>query len=213
MFKETPFVPYAGRYITMEDFMLERNMIWVQGKITGDIIDSLLVQLALIEERFLKDIKNYENNIITVCINSGGGSLWQALNFAEALIASPFQVRTVITGYAYSAAALIALAGDEDKRLMFPHSQIMLHEPFYTRNNISDESVEGVEQISQTLQKNKQLSIDFIASRTKLTKAAINKLITNRRAFIDAQTAIEKGFVATTTNRFFLKEHSDEYEF
>lgn len=201
MFKEYPLLLHHDQLICMEDYMFNfDNKIWIQGKITPDLVDSLLMQLSFLENKFNHDISNYDNNVITVCIDSCGGNLCQAMNFAKALIDCPFQVKTIVTGNACSSAALIALAGDE--RECFEYSKYLLHEPYCTKNNISDCSVEEVEKISNNLKEHREMTISFIAERTNMSKATVRKLITNRNAYFTADEAIKNGIATAKISRF-----------
>ena len=66
--------------------------------------------------------------IIPVLINSHGGDLHDALHIIDRLGTAHVPVATIVTGQAYSAAALIFSAGSEGYRYVSPHASIMLHD-------------------------------------------------------------------------------------
>lgn len=93
----------GSRLVTMEDYMFNDRKLWLQGRITPDTVDSLLSQLIIIEEdcTFSGIINQIDVNV-TIYISSPGGSL-TSLNLYDYLLHTPLKIRTVVTGYAYSA--------------------------------------------------------------------------------------------------------------
>ena len=182
--------PNGSRVVPMEDYLYNNRQFWLQGRITADLVDSLLTQLMIIEDDYRESgILDKTEVDVTIYIDSPGGSL-TALNLYDYLKHTPLKVRTVVTGYAYSAAALIFLAGSE--RCMMPYSNLMFHEPNYAcEKGIADEPIEMVEHITRNIKHLKDVSTGIIAEETGLTKAVIAKRITNRKWFIDAHQAIE----------------------
>ena len=113
----------GSRLVTMEDYMFNGRKLWLQGRITPDTVDSLLSQLIIIEEDYtFSGIINQTDVNVTIYISSPGGSL-TSLNLYDYLLHTPLKIRTVVTGYAYSAAALVFLAGSE--RCLMPYSRVM----------------------------------------------------------------------------------------
>lgn len=170
----------------IEDYLFLDGGIWVEGEFTAEKADEILSMIKILESRYEKDAKN---NMITLFINSHGGDMLGGLNVYEALRNTELKVRTVVTGYACSIAGIIFLAGEE--RLMMPYTQFHMHEP---RNfGCGEGTIEGMSRTLSDLIYYKDLLKDIVASRTKLDKKTIEKLITNKDAFFHPDDAIDHG--------------------
>ncbi len=73
---------------------------------------------------------------ITLFINSPGGRLEQALGICDVIRSLVTPVRTVVVGWAMSAAAVIAAAGTPGLRSTYPSSWYLLHQ---TRESLNGE--------------------------------------------------------------------------
>lgn len=181
----------GSRLVTMEDYMFNGRKLWLQGRITPDTVDSLLSQLIIIEEDYtFSGIINQTDVNVTIYISSPGGSL-TSLNLYDYLLHTPLKIRTVVTGYAYSAAALVFLAGSE--RCLMPYSRVMFHEPCFSGGSISDESIEGIDYICDDLKNHKETALNIISERTGLSKKTVRGKIINRKWFLNADEAVKLG--------------------
>nr|YP_009138486.1 clp protease proteolytic subunit [Lathyrus graminifolius]AIK20704.1 clp protease proteolytic subunit [Lathyrus graminifolius] len=86
---------------------------------TGNQITGMLVYLSLQDKT-----KN-----LYMFINSPGGEVMSGLAIFDAMQFVEAEVQTICMGLAASMASLILLGGEIPKRLAFPHSRIMIHEP------------------------------------------------------------------------------------
>ncbi len=69
---------------------------------------------------------------ITLYINSAGGNVTDGLAIHDAIrqiVNQGVEVSIVVQGMAYSMGSVVVQAASEGKRLAFPHSWIMIHEP------------------------------------------------------------------------------------
>ena len=66
---------------------------------------------------------------ISIYLNSPGGSVTAGLGIYDTMqfVSSP--VATICTGMAASMAAVLLVAGQEEKRSALPHSRVMIHQP------------------------------------------------------------------------------------
>lgn len=96
---------------------------------------------SMIDQRFsceliksLVYLDRQDNSKITLYINSPGGEVMSGLAVYDqiSMMRSPV---TVCIGTAASVDAIIFLAGR--KRQMYPHAQLMIHDPSYSRNDIN----------------------------------------------------------------------------
>lgn len=141
----------------------------------------------VVKQLFELDNKNKKD--ITVFINSDGGDVSTLFAILGAMKLIKSDVATVCMGRAYSAAALLLIAGTKGKRYITPLSDIMFHE-------ISSE-VEG----KYSSIKDELVSIDHYDKMTqKIAKESLtisfNKVLKRRKeAYYDAEQALKIGAV------------------
>ncbi len=80
----------------------------------------------------LREMANDSRKPITVYINSAGGNVTDGLALHDAirhLVSTGIEITIVVQGMAYSMGSVVLQAASPGKRLAFPHSWIMIHEP------------------------------------------------------------------------------------
>jgi len=80
----------------------------------------------------LRELANDSRRPITMYINSAGGNVTDGLALHDAirqLVLSGIEVTIVVQGMAYSMGSVVLQAASAGRRLAFPHSWIMIHEP------------------------------------------------------------------------------------
>jgi len=80
----------------------------------------------------LRELANISGDPITVYINSAGGNVTDGLalhDVVQHLVRSGIEVTIVVQGMAYSMGSVVLQAASPGKRLSYPHSWIMIHEP------------------------------------------------------------------------------------
>ena len=80
----------------------------------------------------LRELANDGHGPITLYINSAGGNVTDGLAIHDAirfLISQGVEITTVVQGMAYSMGSVVLQAASPGRRLAFPHSWIMIHEP------------------------------------------------------------------------------------
>jgi ATP-dependent Clp protease protease subunit len=85
----------------------------------------------LVIER-LRELASDNARPITLYINSAGGNVTDGLAIHDAirhLVARDIEVTIVVQGMAYSMGSVVLQAASPGRRLAFPHSWIMIHEP------------------------------------------------------------------------------------
>ena len=96
--------------------------------LVGDIDKDVARQLI---ER-LRELANDSPKPITVYLNTAGGNVTDGLALHDAIrevVARGIQVTIVVQGMAYSMGSVVLQAASDGRRLAFPHSWIMIHEP------------------------------------------------------------------------------------
>jgi ATP-dependent Clp protease, protease subunit len=80
----------------------------------------------------LRELANDNAKPITIYINSAGGNVTDGLAIHDAirhLVALGVEVTIIVQGMAYSMGSIVLQAASPGRRLSFPHSWIMIHEP------------------------------------------------------------------------------------
>ena len=85
----------------------------------------------LVIER-LRELANDSRKPITLYMNTAGGNVTDGLAIHDAiryLVVQGVEVTVVVQGMAYSMGSVVLQAASPGRRLAFPHSWIMIHEP------------------------------------------------------------------------------------
>lgn len=80
----------------------------------------------------LRDLANQSRKPITLYINSAGGNVTDGLALHDVvrhLVSTGVEVTIVVQGMAYSMGSVVLQAASPGRRLSYPHSWIMIHEP------------------------------------------------------------------------------------
>ena len=80
----------------------------------------------------LRELANDGRRPITMYINSAGGNVTDGLALHDAirqLVLGGIEVTIIVQGMAYSMGSVVLQAASPGRRLAFPHSWIMIHEP------------------------------------------------------------------------------------
>jgi ATP-dependent Clp protease protease subunit len=85
---------------------------------------------AVIER--LRELANDNRKPITIYMNTAGGNVTDGLAIHDAmryLVMQGVQITVIVQGMAYSMGSVVLQAASPGRRLAFPHSWIMIHEP------------------------------------------------------------------------------------
>src|SRR5438876_2977904 len=80
----------------------------------------------------LRELANDSNRPITLYINSAGGNVTDGLAIHDAvrhIVSRGIEVTIIVQGMAYSMGSVVLQAASDGRRLAFPYSWIMIHEP------------------------------------------------------------------------------------
>lgn len=157
--------------------------------LTGDIDDESIDKAMrwLIYENM--DTSNSEK-ILTLYINSTGGSLTDAFGLIDVIKNSNYIVRTVGVGNVMSAAFLIFAAGDKGERYIAKNASIMCHQ--FTES--IDEKYHDIKAaLKETENCNKRM-VDFLTEATGLAPSRVKaKLLPPSDVYLTAQELIDYG--------------------
>lgn len=80
----------------------------------------------------LRELANNSRKPITLYINSAGGNVTDGLALHDVvahLVSTGIEITIVVQGMAYSMGSVVLQAASPGRRLSYPHSWIMIHEP------------------------------------------------------------------------------------
>ena len=123
----------------LQRFLMKGRSVLLFGPIEPKLTKEVITQLLILDQMDSEQpIKLY--------INSPGGvaddgfAIYDVLRFVKA------PVYTIITGLAASAATIVMVGTDKERRLILPHSRVMLHQPSVgVRGTASDIAISAQE--------------------------------------------------------------------
>jgi len=98
--------------------------VYLIGDIEKDIARNVIERL--------RELANDNTRPITLYINTAGGNVTDGLAIHDSIrqiIRRGIEVTIVVQGMAYSMGSIVLQAASDGRRLAFPHSWIMIHEP------------------------------------------------------------------------------------
>lgn len=136
----------------------------------GDDVNEHTANLVVAQMLFLENVDPKKD--IVFYINSPGGSVYDALAIYDTMQYVKSDIQTVGIGVQASAAAFLLSSGTPGKRLLLPHSTVMIHQPSSgsQRAKISDLEIDLKEGIRL-----KRLLNEIIAKNTGQKLAQVEK--------------------------------------
>ncbi len=169
--------------LALEDMMMLDRKLWLTCPINAESMNELLKQLMYLEQRD-------PGKEITLYINSGGGEVISGLIVFDYIRMMRSPVKTVCTGTAASMASILFLAGTS--REMFPHSQLMIHDPSYGSGDFSGLKPDEIQVYLDSLKQIRTTLVDIISERSGLPKKTVLKK-TRCDTYLTAEEAVEMG--------------------
>src|SRR6266542_5461032 len=161
--------------------------IYIIGDIEKDTARSAIEKL--------RELANESNKPITIYMNSAGGNVTDGLAIHDSiryLISRGIEVTIVVQGMAYSMGSVVLQAASPGRRLAFPHSWIMIHEPAKWAGWQSTSAA------AQHLERLKQMQDQIYRILSVRSGKPLRQIIkdTKRNDFyLDAESALEYGLI------------------
>ena len=163
------------------DEMLARRELSVTGQVTSEMAFDICQQLLQLEHADAAAE-------ITLYVASPGGSVSAGLAIVDTMRTISCPVRTVCLDTAASMGAIIFVSGD--RREMFPHAELMIHDPLIQN---AGGSALSVQETSRRLMGLRRTLSQILADRSGLTVKRVQAL-TAKDTFLTAERAVELGF-------------------
>ncbi len=178
------------RELVQRRFLEERKVfLWgeVSDKTARDVTERLLYLEA-----------NAPGEEITFYLNSPGGSITAGMAIYDTmqLISSPIAV--IVTGMAASMGSILLCGGAKGKRLLYPHSRVLIHQPLITGRMVAvavdiNIQAEEMEKLREELNK--------ILAKTSGQPLKKIQLDTDRDFYLNAEEAIKYGLADAIIDR------------
>ncbi len=169
----------------LEKQFFEKRAVYLWGVVDDKSAKELVSKLLLLEaDKPGEEIKLY--------INSPGGVVTSGMVIYDTikLISSP--VSTICMGLAASMGSILLSVGEKGKRYIFPHGEVMIHQPSlggYYQGTSADLEIQAIQ-----TQKTKELGARILAENCGKSFEQIMKDF-DRDYWMDAQEAIAYGIV------------------
>ena len=177
--------------IPIEDELFLKRKIFLTKPVDASTMDSLIKQLLYLSSE-------EPEKEITIYINSPGGEVQSGLAAYDLLKLIKAPITTVCIGEAASMGAILFLAGD--RRVVLPHSSIMIHDPAPGGGDMKGMKPDEMEEKLSNLKKSRDRLCGIIAEATgKSVKQIMKK--TCRDSFFTADEALEYGLATEMAER------------
>lgn len=143
----------------------------------------------------LRDLAADSNRPITLFINSAGGNVTDGLAIHDSvryIVSRGIEVTIIVQGMAYSMGSIVLQAASEGRRLAFPHSWIMIHEPAKWAGWQSTSAA------AQHLERLKQMQDQIYRILSSRSGKPLRQIIRDTKRtdfYLDAQRALEYGLI------------------
>ena len=186
----TPSVPYRlpgsqyERWVDIYTRLGVERILFLGQEVNDGVANALVAQMLYLDS-------DDSSKPIYLYINSPGGSVTAGLAIYDTIQYVKSDVVTICVGLAASMGAFLLAAGTKGKRLAFPHSRIMIHQPLggTSQRQASDIEIEAREILRLKDQLNQQLAEMTGQNLEKLEKD------TDRDYFLSAAEALEYGLI------------------
>ena len=143
----------------------------------------------------LRELANENDRPITIFINSAGGNVTDGLAIHDAIrhvIRRGIEVKVIVQGMAYSMGSIVLQAASPGRRLAFPHSWIMIHEP---AKWAGWQSTTAAAQHLERLKQMQDQIYNILSTRSHKPLRQIIKDTKRTDFYLDAKRALEYGLI------------------
>ncbi|MBM3865090.1 MAG: ATP-dependent Clp protease proteolytic subunit [Verrucomicrobia bacterium] len=170
---------------------LEQRKIFLWGAVTDETAKDLTEKLLYLEA-------SAPGKDITFYINTPGGSITAGMAVYDTiqLISSP--VTVVVTGMAASMGSILLSAAPKGRRLLYPHSRVLIHQPLISGRMIGPASDINIQ--AQEMEKLRAELNQILANASGQPLERINR-DTDRDFYLTAREAIEYGLADRIVDR------------
>ena len=174
---------------------LERGVVNIFGTIDTEMAHAVIMQLQYLGDKFRKAKTQLEERVITLQINSPGGSVSDGLAIYDAMNCVTSKVATVGMGMAASMAAFLLAAGEKGMRSATANCEILIHQPLGGASGQASDIIIAANHIKRTRERLNRI----LAAKTGRPFEEIER-DTDRDNIMDAQEALAYGLIDGVLN-------------
>jgi ATP-dependent Clp protease protease subunit len=168
-----------------EKLFFEKRSVYLWGVVDDKSARDVVTKFLLLDsDKPGEEIKFY--------INSPGGVVTSGMVIYDTMKLMSSPVSTICMGLAASMGSILLCAGEKGKRFIFPHGEVMIHQPSlggYYQGTSADLEIQAVQ-----TQKTKELGAKILADNCGKSFEQIMKDF-DRDYWMDAREALDYGIV------------------
>ena len=166
----------------IEDMMLKNREIFLTSAINDQSAVDTIKQLMYLDHK--------SADPVTIYINSPGGSVISGMAIYDYIRLMRSPVTTVCVGTAASMGAILFLSGS--RRMMLPHSKVMIHDPYFGGNAMAGQKPLELKEKLNDLMETRKMLAEVIVEQTGMSKRQVLNF-TKKDTFFDAKEALKVG--------------------
>ena len=170
--------------------LIKSRSILVSEVISDTIARKVHNQLILMQE-------DDDKTMITVYVNSPGGSADSGFAIFDALRFFKPPVRTIVNGLCASAAIMVYLAAPKERRFSTPNSRFLLHQP----STMAMGSASDIEITAEEIVKLRERYNEIVAEETGKTATQVTK-DADRDFWMSPEESMKYGLVGKVIQNF-----------
>ena len=175
----------------MEQLFLKKRAVYLWGPVEDKSARDIVSKLLLLDaDKPGQEIKFY--------INSPGGVVTSGMVIYDTMRMIQSPVITICMGLAASMGSILLSGGVKGKRLIFPHGEVMIHQP--SIGGYFQAASADIEIHAKQMQRTKEISAQILAQNTGKSFERILKDF-DRDYWMDAKEAVDYGIVDTVVEK------------
>ena len=122
--------------------LMAERIIYLGEGINSDVANIITAQLLYLD--------SVSNEDITIFVNTPGGSVYDGMAIVDTMNYINSEVGTTCVGLAASMGSVILSSGEKGKRLILPHSRVLIHQPLGGTSGAASDIMIAAEEIIKT---------------------------------------------------------------
>lgn len=177
-------------------YSLNRNTINIFETITENTAERVISQLLYLDDKFKSEYVPKKDRIITIQINSPGGSVSDGLAIYDTMNYIDAKICTVGLGICASMGAFLLSSGTKGMRKVAENCEVLIHQPLGGASGQAADIIIAARHIEKVRERLNRI----LAANTGKSIEQI-RLDTDRDTVFDANEAVSYGLVDTIVKR------------